>query len=84
MAVIRSMCGGHALRSERLALGHAEAVLLVDDREGQVGELDRLLDEGVRAHDDPAARKAHQARARARGGEQLQRRPLLGRGQRAR
>ena len=31
---------------------YAEAVLLVDDREGQVVELDLLLEKGVRADDD--------------------------------
>jgi hypothetical protein len=42
------------LRPEGLALGDAEAVLLVDDGQGQVAEGDGLLDERVGAdHDEP-------------------------------
>src|SRR5262249_41505089 len=48
--------GGHheqvrpvALRAEDGALLDTEAVLLVDDRQPEVGELDALLDQGVRA-----------------------------------
>ena len=37
---------------ERLALLDAEAVLLVDDRDGEVGELDVALDQRVRADRD--------------------------------
>ena len=36
---------------ERAALTDAEAVLLVDDRDGEVVEVDLLLDERVRADD---------------------------------
>ena len=41
-----------AALGERPALLDAEAVLLVDDRDGEVGELDILLDQRVRADDD--------------------------------
>ena len=44
--------GGLALAAEGGALHDAEAVLLVDDGEGQVGDLHGLLDEGVGAYDD--------------------------------
>ena len=42
-----------AALGERLALFDAEAVLLVDHRDGEVAELDALLDQGVRADDVP-------------------------------
>ena len=41
------------LRLELMALLHAEAVLLVDDDEAEIGELDRLLDQGVGPDHDP-------------------------------
>ena len=41
------------LRLELVALLHAEAVLLVDDHEAEIGEFDRLLDQGVRPDHDP-------------------------------
>ena len=53
-----------ALRAQSLALGDAESMLLVDDRQGQVGELDRLLDQGVRSDDDPARWSGRAARRR--------------------
>ena len=40
VAVISSTCGARALAGQRLALGDAEAVLLVDDDQAQIGELD--------------------------------------------
>ena len=42
---------------ERGSLGDAEAVLLVDDRDGEIVELDALLDERVRPDDDRASRR---------------------------
>ena len=63
----------HATLRERLALLDAEAVLLVDDGDGEVAQLDALLDERVRADDDVGAdggvalalrRRARQQRAR--------------------
>ena len=44
--------GRLALGAERLALLHAEAMLLVDDGEAEVRELGRLLHERVRADDE--------------------------------
>ena len=44
-----------AALGERRALLDAEAVLLVDDRDGEVGELDLLLDQRVRADGDRAS-----------------------------
>jgi hypothetical protein len=41
-----------ALRVERSALAHPEAVLLVDDAHREPGEADVGLDEGVRANDE--------------------------------
>ncbi len=41
-----------AALDERRALLDAEAVLLVDDRDGEVAELEALLDQRVRADDD--------------------------------
>ena len=38
---------------ERPALLDSEAVLLVDDRDRELSELDPLLDQRVRADDDP-------------------------------
>ena len=46
------------LRLELMALLHAEAVLLVDDDEAEIGELDRLLDQGVRPDHDPCLPRA--------------------------
>ena len=62
-----------AFRGKRLALRDAEAVLLVDHGQGQIGELDRLLNERVRAHDDPAAREPEQPFAGGRRGQKLER-----------
>ncbi len=59
---------------ERGALLDAEAVLLVDDGDGEVGELDLALDQRVRADGDPdvarrdeLVRGAALARGDARG-----------------
>ena len=41
-----------ALAAQGISLFDAEAVLLVDDDERQIGELDVLLEQGVRADDD--------------------------------
>ena len=41
-----------ALRLQRQALVHAEAVLLVDDGEGEVAEHDVRLEQRVRADED--------------------------------
>ena len=41
-----------ALGAQGVALLDAEAVLLVDDDEAEVGELDAFLQQGVRADDD--------------------------------
>ncbi len=51
-----------ALGVQALALGHAEAVLLVDHRQGQVGEGHVVLEQGVGAH-------RHRRLARGQGGE---------------
>ena len=59
---------------ERRPLRDAEAVLLVDDRDGEVAEVDLLLDERVGADDD----------LRVAGGDELPRRGVLLRPQRAR
>ena len=54
VAVISRTCGERppALASSCAALVDAEAVLLVDDDEAEVGERDGVLDEGVGADDD--------------------------------
>ena len=44
VAVMSRTCGATALAGQRLAFGDAEAMLLVDDDEAQVGEPDRLLE----------------------------------------
>ena len=49
------MRGAVALGAEGVALLDAEAVLLVDDDEAEVGEVDALLQEGVGADDDAGA-----------------------------
>jgi hypothetical protein len=41
------------LGPQRVALLHAEPVLLVDDHQAEVGELDLLLQQGMRADHDP-------------------------------
>jgi hypothetical protein len=41
--------GGEPLALQHRALPHAELVLLVDDDEPEVGELDVLLDQRLRA-----------------------------------
>ena len=52
VAVITRMSARAALLAEVHALADAEAVLLVDDGEAEVGEGDVLLEEGVGADDD--------------------------------
>ena len=54
VAVMCSTCGAEPARPlavERRALAHAEAVLLVDDDDGERGELDGRLDQRVGADD---------------------------------
>ena len=60
----------HALRGQRRALAHPEAVLLVDDRERERRKLELVLEQRVRAHDEQRL---------ARGEARLQRPPLAGR-----
>ena len=53
VAVMTSRCGGvFRLGPQRVALLHAEAVLLVDDHEAEVEELDLVLDQRMGADDD--------------------------------
>ena len=69
VAVITSTCGGRAgLGAQRGALLDAEAVLLVDDHQPEVGELHVLLEQGVRADHDAglAAGRARPARCAGR------------------
>ena len=56
------------LAVERAALVDAEAVLLVDDRDGEAVELDGGLDQRVRADEQLAARRWRACRAGRRGG----------------
>ena len=49
VAVITSTSGMHALLHQSEPLQHAEAMLLVDDREPQLLELHVLLEQRVRA-----------------------------------
>ena len=56
-----------ALGAQGVALLDAEAVLLVDDDQPEVGELDALLQQGVRADDD-AGPAVGDLRARLAGG----------------
>src|SRR5688500_19415141 len=53
--LFRSVRRAAALGAERVALLDAEPVLLVDDDETEVGEVDALLEECVRADDDACA-----------------------------
>ena len=54
VAVSASVCGSppRALGLERRALADAESMLLVDDRQPEARELDRLADDGVRPDHD--------------------------------
>ena len=61
--------GRAALARQRLPLGDAEAVLLVDDGEGEIGEDRAGGEQGVRADDDAAGREAIGARSGGRRGE---------------
>ena len=76
----RDRRGRHVQRVRAVALGEgcalldAEAVLLVDDDQAQARELDARLEQGVRAHDERGVA----------GGDALQPRAALGRGQVAR
>ena len=66
VAVMCSRCGAsppRALRVERRALAHAEAVLLVDDGEREALELDRVLDQRVRPDQQPQLARGAAARA---------------------
>ena len=63
-----------AALDERAPLAHAEAVLLVDDGDGEIVEVDLLLDQGVRPDDD----------VRVAGRDQLPRGRVLARADRAR
>ena len=51
VAVMCSTCAARPF-GERLALLDAEAVLLVDDGDGELAQVDALLDERMRADDD--------------------------------
>ena len=55
----------HPPLRQRLALLHAEAVLLVDHGDGEVAQVDALLDERVRADEDARAGVALALRHRA-------------------
>ena len=61
VAVMTRTCGrlSAALAAQRVALLHAEPVLLVDHDQAQVGELDLLLEQGVGADDDPGVAGDH-------------------------
>ncbi len=52
VAVMTSMCGPPFSPEEGGSLPHTETVLFVDNDETEVLELDRFLDERVRADDD--------------------------------
>ncbi len=52
VAVMWRRCGRSSLAASRSALRDAEAVLLVDDGDGEVAEVDLLLDQRVRPDDD--------------------------------
>ena len=68
VAVITSTCGGRGrLGPQRVPLLDAEAVLLVDHDQAQVGELDLLLDQGVGADDDAGVAGGHVEQRLARG-----------------
>ena len=70
VAVMTSTCGGDLrLGAQRVALLDAEAVLLVDDDQAEVGELDGVLEQRVGADDDAgvAADDVEQRRAPGRG-----------------
>ena len=63
-----------AALDERRPLRDAEAMLLVDDRDREVPEVDLLLDQRVRAHDDVGVA----------GRDELSREAVLARSERAR
>ena len=73
VAVSTSMSDGLALAGEREALVHAEAMLLVDDREREIAERHLVLEQRVGADQqiDLAERQARRASrcapCRARG-----------------
>ena len=71
VAVVSSRCGIEALLAERRALAHAEAMLLVDDRETEPLERDGLLHQRVRPDDhlDLARRESGEDLLRARTGD---------------
>ena len=68
VAVITSTSGCVALAAQQVALLDAEAVLLVDHRDAEVGELDAAVEQRVRADEDVdlAARAARRRCAAAR------------------
>ena len=69
VAVMTSRCGGWAaLGPQRVALLDAEAVLLVDDDQAEVGEVDALVEQGVGADDDARPRPDAIVGQRARAG----------------
>ena len=73
---------GRGLGDERAALAHAEAVLLVDDGDGQRAERDRVLDQCVRPDDEralaaaQAVEQVRAARCGCRAGQQRERHRL--------
>ena len=56
------------LGAQRVALFHAEPVLLVDHHQAQVGELDLVLEQGVGADHDAGVAGEHVGQRRAPGG----------------
>ena len=68
VAVITRTCGRRAgLVGERGPLLDAEAVLLVDDHEAEVGELHRVLEQGVGADHDASLPGDHLEQRLLRG-----------------
>ena len=63
VAVITSTSGESPFAAQQVALLDAEAVLLVDHRDAEVGELHPAVDQGVRADEDvDGARRAGRRR----------------------
>ena len=73
VAVITSTSTASPLRGERQALMHAEAVLLVDDREREIAERDLVLEQRMGADQEidlaggEPRERSSRARGRARG-----------------
>ena len=57
--LMRPPVAGRALLPQTQPLVHAEAMLLVDDRNRERGEFDALLEQRVRADHDPGVAAAH-------------------------